>query len=80
MATVPLAEAKARLSELVDRAGAGEDVYITRRGKVVARIDAADREMKPIDIHLLQATTSDQPHQREDAGSFTRALRDDDRY
>lgn len=38
METVQLHEAKARLSELVDRAQAGEDVVISRHGRAVARL------------------------------------------
>ncbi|MBI3042375.1 MAG: type II toxin-antitoxin system prevent-host-death family antitoxin [Betaproteobacteria bacterium] len=38
MEKVQLFEAKARLSELVDRAEAGREVVITRRGRAVARI------------------------------------------
>ena len=38
MEKVQLFEAKARLSELVDRAMAGKEVVITRRGRAVARI------------------------------------------
>lgn len=35
---VPIAEAKAKFSELVKRAEAGEEVLVTRHGKVVARL------------------------------------------
>jgi prevent-host-death family protein len=35
---VQLFEAKARLSELVDRAEAGRETVITRRGRAVARL------------------------------------------
>lgn len=38
METIQLHDAKARLSELVDRARLGEDVVISRHGKAVARI------------------------------------------
>ena len=38
MEKVQLFEAKARLSELVDRAEAGRETVITRRGRAVARI------------------------------------------
>ena len=38
MEKVQLFEAKARLSELVDRAEAGREIVITRRGRAVARI------------------------------------------
>jgi prevent-host-death family protein len=35
---VPVAEAKAKFSELIKRAEAGEEVLVTRHGKVVARL------------------------------------------
>ncbi len=38
METYSVADAKAHLSELLDRVESGEDVVITRRGKPVARI------------------------------------------
>ena len=38
MQTVPLAKAKAELSHLIDLACQGEQVVITRRGQVVARL------------------------------------------
>lgn len=38
MRTVPVAEAKARFSELLTAVEAGEEVVITRRGKAVARL------------------------------------------
>ena len=47
-ATVALFEAKNRLSELIDRVQAGEEIAITRRGKVVARLalPAADDSLQ----------------------------------
>jgi prevent-host-death family protein len=38
MSDVALFEAKNRLSELINRVEAGEEIGITRRGKVVARL------------------------------------------
>ncbi|HSW07156.1 type II toxin-antitoxin system Phd/YefM family antitoxin [Aquabacterium sp.] len=38
MSDVALFEAKNRLSELIHRVEAGEEIAITRRGKVVARL------------------------------------------
>ena len=40
MSTYGIAEAKAKLSELIRRAIAGEEVIITRRGKPVAELRA----------------------------------------
>jgi prevent-host-death family protein len=37
-------EAKSKLGQLLDWVEAGEEVIITRRGKAVARLVAADRE------------------------------------
>lgn len=53
MTAVALFEAKNRLSELIDRVVAGEVIEITRRGKVVARLqppdDPAAREREALD-------------------------------
>ena len=38
MLTVTLVEAKTRLSELLDKVAAGEEVVITRHGRPAARI------------------------------------------
>ncbi|MGH6924696.1 MAG: type II toxin-antitoxin system Phd/YefM family antitoxin [Propylenella sp.] len=80
MDSVSLAEAKARLSELVARAAEGETVEITRRGKPVAQIVPVRKPRKPIDIEALRALTDSMPEQRESAGDFMRRLRDDARY
>jgi prevent-host-death family protein len=44
MHDIALFEAKNRLSELVNRVQAGEEIAITRRGKVVARLVAPAHE------------------------------------
>lgn len=80
MATINLADAKAHLSELVDRVEAGESVDITRRGKPVARLTAAARPRKRVDAALLRALTETMPPQAEDAARLVRAMRDGDRY
>ena len=55
MATISLADAKAHLSELVDRVEAGDTIDITRRGKPVARLTAVERPRRAIDAAQLQA-------------------------
>jgi len=40
MATVNIAQAKATLSALVDRAAAGEEIVLARAGKPIARLTA----------------------------------------
>ncbi|HEY5048028.1 MAG TPA: type II toxin-antitoxin system prevent-host-death family antitoxin [Rhizomicrobium sp.] len=80
MGTVNLAEAKARLSELVERAAAGDTVCIARRGKPVAQLMAATSPRKPVDLGALQAMTRKMPRQRMPAAAFVRRMRDAERY
>jgi len=77
---VNLANAKAHLSELVEQAAAGNPVRITRRGKPVAQIIAADVPRKRIDVAALRVVTDAMPVQRESARDFIRRMRDEDRY
>ena len=49
MSSVGVFEAKAKLSELIDRALAGKDVVITRHGRPVARI-VAERALGKKDV------------------------------
>jgi prevent-host-death family protein len=78
--SVSLADAKAHLSALVTLAEAGEAVEITRRGVPVAQIVAVKRVSKPIDVTALRALTEGMTFQTEDAGTFMRRVRDEDRY
>ncbi len=80
MEKVNLAEAKAHLSELVDRVEAGDSIDITRRGKPVARLSAATRPRKPIDLALLRSLTAAMPLQSRSAADLVRSMRDGDRY
>jgi len=73
-------DAKAHLSELVERAERGEPVRITRRGKPVARLAAIVRQPTPIDLEALRALTSSMPMQPEPARSWLRSVRDESRY
>ena len=80
MDTVNLADAKAHLSELVDRVEAGDTIDITRRGKPVARLMPVARARKQIDLAMLQVLTADLPPQGQDAADLVRSMRDGDRY
>lgn len=80
MGRVNLADAKAHLSELVDRVGAGESIEITRRGKPVARLTAVARPRRRIDVALLQSLTATMPPPAESAADLVRSMRDGDRY
>ena len=76
--TISLAEAKARLSELAERAASGESILITKRGKAVVRLTRASLPKRTIDARTLQAVT-DAQHCAADA-DFMRRLREDARY
>lgn len=80
MESVNLANAKARLSELVERAANGEPVQIIRRGKPVAQIVAVQAPRKRIDAAALRALTDSMTEQTEPASVFIRKMRDDERY
>lgn len=72
-----LADAKAHLSELVDRAEAGETVEITRRGKPAARLMPPEAPRIRVDVAALAALIGRLPPQQPDA---VRTMRDSDRY
>jgi antitoxin (DNA-binding transcriptional repressor) of toxin-antitoxin stability system len=80
MNTVNLADAKAHLSELVERAAAGETICITKRGKPVAQLSAVTAPRKPVDLAALRALTARMSMQQESAGDFVRRMRDESRY
>jgi prevent-host-death family protein len=80
MDAINLADAKAHLSELIDRVEAGASIEITRRGKAVARLTAAAKPRKPVDAALLQALTAALPPHTEGAADLVRSMRDGDRY
>ena len=80
MANIGIADAKAHLSALVERAAAGETVNISRRGKPMARIVAAEPQRKPIDIAAIRAMIETMPAQAESAGALVRRMRDETCY
>lgn len=80
MTDIPLADAKARLSELVARAAAGEPVRITRRGHPIAQLTAIRRERKPLDVAALRKLTDSMTMSPESAGDLVRRMRDEARY
>jgi len=80
MGNVSLADAKAHLSELVERVAAGDSVRITRRGIPIVQLTQVSGPRRPIDLASLQALTGAMPRQSETAGDVVRRMRDEDRY
>jgi prevent-host-death family protein len=79
--TVGAFEAKTKLSELLDRVEAGEEIIITRRGKEVARLvaskvpEALRRDAKAAELLAIADEFS-----REVKGEFSSADLDDILY
>ncbi len=80
MGHVSLADAKARLSALVDRAEAGETVDIVRRGKLAARLVPPTPTKFPVDTEALRALAARLPRQTSKAAELVRAMRDGERF
>ncbi len=77
MTTYSIADAKNNLPKLVDRAVAGEDVTITRRGKPIARIVAERSAAMSIDLDWLESIRVDPKDPELDFTSIVRRMRDD---
>ena len=80
MTTVNIADAKARLSELVELAATGERVIITKRGKPVLELSRPQALPRPVDLDQLRALTKGMPRQKQSAAVALRKLRDEARY
>lgn len=80
MVTVSLAQAKAHLSELLDKVESGEEVVITRHGKPVAHIRAVVQPKMPLPLEKLAAFRAGRSPWRRDSATLVREMRDDERY
>ena len=77
MLTVNLAEAKAKLSELIDKVESGESVTITRHGKPVAQLSGVPTRKKP--VRSLAAFRATMPRLRKSSAVLLREMRDEER-
>jgi prevent-host-death family protein len=71
-----LAEAKAHLSELIDRVESGETVDITRRGKLAARLIPPEKKRQKVDVDALRRVTANHKYQHQSAAELVREMRD----
>jgi antitoxin (DNA-binding transcriptional repressor) of toxin-antitoxin stability system len=76
MRIVNIAEAKARLSELITLAEQGHEVVIARRGLPVARLCAETQTRRPLDIEAMRAAIHDQTMSQDDSMALVRQMRD----
>jgi prevent-host-death family protein len=77
MSTITVAEAKAHLSEVLDRVERGEEVVITRRGKPVARVSCVEGPKMPLDLAALRAFRETMPFQEKPSVEIIREMRDE---
>jgi prevent-host-death family protein len=77
MTEVTVAEAKAHLSQLLDRVEQGEEVVITRRGKPVARVSSIQRKLTPIDWNEIDRIRESMPFQDTPSVELIRQMRDE---
>ena len=75
MNNVSLAQAKAKLSEIVSKVESGEEVVVTRHGRPVARICAVEVPKKP--VKSLAAFRAKMPRWRKASCSLLREMRDE---
>jgi prevent-host-death family protein len=75
MYTISLAEAKAKLSHILDQVEAGEEVIITRRGQPVARIVGVKKGFKPLESRIAFRVRL--PHARKSSAELIREMRDE---
>ena len=73
--SIALAEAKAHLSQILDRVEAGEELVITRRGKPVARVVPVLQPVVP--LPSLAAFRAQFPKMRRSSTEMIRAIRDE---
>ena len=76
MTEYPLADAKARFSEIIARAEAGETVTITRRGKPVARLMPLEPKVSRLTVAFLESIAVGKPG----SPSVIEELRASERY
>ena len=77
MVTVNLVQAKAHLSELLDKVEAGEEVIITRHGRAVAHLHAVSRPKQPLRLDDLAAFRAMMPPLRGPSAELLREARDE---
>jgi len=81
MSTHSVAEAKNKLSELINRALDGEGIVITRHGHPVVELKPVERRPRPMteaDLDWLKARRAGRTPAKTDAGTFLTQMRDEE--
>jgi prevent-host-death family protein len=77
MQTVSVADAKARLSEILAKIESGAEIIITRRGHPVAKLSSIKGPRKPIDFKALDALRARQRGRGIPSVQLIRRMRDE---
>jgi len=75
MNSVSLAQAKAKLSQILNRVESGEDVVVTRHGRPIACISAVHAPKKP--LKSLAAFRATMPRWSKPSARLLREMRDE---
>jgi prevent-host-death family protein len=75
MFSVSVAEAKAKLSEILSLVESGDEVVITRRGRPVARLAAFKKPLRP--VNSLAEFRASIPMAKTSAAKTIRQMRDE---
>ncbi len=77
---IGIAQAKAKLSELIERAQKGEEIIIERHGKPIARLTPEQPKKQPVDVEAMEKIRRSMPEDTGMAGETVRKMRDEARY
>jgi prevent-host-death family protein len=77
MSEVSVAEAKAHLSDILNRVEAGESVVITRRGKAVANVTPVKLARPPLPLKELEEFRKTLPPREGLSADEIRRMRDE---
>jgi prevent-host-death family protein len=77
MRTVTVAQAKARLSEILHEVETGGEVVITRRHQPIARLCPMRGPREPIDFAAMDALRARQPMSKVSSVDLIRKMRDE---
>jgi prevent-host-death family protein len=75
MVTVTVVEAKAHLSELLDKVAGGEEVVITRHGRPVAQLSGTAKRKKP--VRSFAHVRAKLPRMHKSSVALIREMRDE---
>ena len=77
MRTISVAQAKARLSEILTEVESGREVVITRRRQPIAKLSPMRAPREPIDFATMDALRARQPMSKVSSVDLIRKMRNE---